>query len=166
MTKIETQCPHLLQDISVMRLDPYDQVLNYLIANAYVVLQLSTSEGFEVKVSEALRKGRPVIGTHVGGIALQIQHGVNGYLVQPNDPEAVANHLVDLFTDYGLYCKLSEAASASVTDHISTVGNAAAWYYLVSKCLDSADQLPGRERWVSDILREEAGNPDDKSNSN
>src|SRR4051812_19866423 len=49
MTQIEDQYPELAADISVMRLDPNDQLLNMLIANAEVVLQLSTREGFEVK---------------------------------------------------------------------------------------------------------------------
>lgn len=66
--------------------------------NARVVLQLSTREGFEVKVSEALHAGRPVIATLAGGLPLQIKDQVNGYLVEPGDWKAVAGHLVDLFT--------------------------------------------------------------------
>ena len=41
-------------------------------ANAKIVLQLSSREGFEVKVSEALHAGRPVVTTCSGGIALQV----------------------------------------------------------------------------------------------
>ncbi len=46
-----------------------------------VVLQKSLKEGFGLTVSEALWKGKPVVGGNVGGIKLQIQDGVNGYLV-------------------------------------------------------------------------------------
>jgi glycosyltransferase involved in cell wall biosynthesis len=53
------------------------------ISNAKVALQLSTREGFEVKVSEALHKGIPVVTTKAGGIPLQVEHGKNGYLVDP-----------------------------------------------------------------------------------
>ncbi|MCW2960229.1 MAG: glycosyl transferase group 1 [Thermoleophilia bacterium] len=48
---------------------------------AGVVLQKSTREGFGLTVSEALWKGRPVIGGNVGGIRSQITDGVSGWLV-------------------------------------------------------------------------------------
>ncbi len=48
---------------------------------ARVVLQKSLREGFGLTVSEALWKGRPVVGGRVGGIPLQIIDGQTGYLV-------------------------------------------------------------------------------------
>src|SRR5262249_14611698 len=48
---------------------------------ATVVLQKSLREGFGLTISEGLWKGRPVIGGNVGGIPLQIENGVTGYLV-------------------------------------------------------------------------------------
>jgi alpha,alpha-trehalose phosphorylase (configuration-retaining) len=53
--------------------------------NTKVALQLSTRESFEVKVSEALRKGILVVATKAGGIPLQIEHGKSGYLIEPGD---------------------------------------------------------------------------------
>lgn len=49
---------------------------------ADVVLQKSLREGFGLTVSEALWKGRPVVGGKVGGITLQIRDGQDGYLVE------------------------------------------------------------------------------------
>lgn len=49
---------------------------------ANVVLQKSLREGFGLTVAEALWKERPTIGGNVGGIPLQIQDGVTGYLVE------------------------------------------------------------------------------------
>jgi trehalose synthase len=48
---------------------------------ATVILQKSLYEGFGLAVSEGLWKAKPVIGGNVGGIPLQIQDGVSGYLV-------------------------------------------------------------------------------------
>ncbi len=48
---------------------------------ADVVLQKSIKEGFGLTVTEALWKGKPVIGGNVGGIKIQIQDGINGFLV-------------------------------------------------------------------------------------
>jgi len=52
---------------------------------ADVVIQKSTREGFGLTVSEALWKGRPFIGGDVGGIPLQVEDGVSGYLVSSVD---------------------------------------------------------------------------------
>lgn len=46
-----------------------------------VVLQKSLKEGFGLTVAEAMWKEKPVIGGKVGGIKLQIDDGVNGFLV-------------------------------------------------------------------------------------
>ena len=48
---------------------------------ADVVIQKSTREGFGLTVTEALWKGAAFIGGDVGGIPLQVENGVSGYLV-------------------------------------------------------------------------------------
>jgi len=69
-------------DIHVLLLPPFsDRTINALQRSATVVLQKSTKEGFGLTVAEALWKGKPVIGGAVGGISLQIHHGVTGFLV-------------------------------------------------------------------------------------
>jgi alpha,alpha-trehalose phosphorylase (configuration-retaining) len=141
-----------------MRLQPNDQLLNTLLSNAHTVLQLSIREGFEVKVSEALHKSRPVIATKTGGIPLQVQDGKNGFLVEPGDWKAVGRKLLDLWTDKGLYEKMSAFAGKSVSDEVGTVGNALSWFYLADKWTGGAGVEP-QERWVNDLAREEAGLP-------
>jgi glycosyltransferase involved in cell wall biosynthesis len=153
--------PDLMEDCSIMRLDPNDQLLNTIIANAHVILQLSDREGFEVKVSEALHAGRPVIATRAGGIPLQIKENVNGFLVDPGDWRAVADNLVKLFSDRDLHSKMSHEARTGVSDEVGTVGNALSWFYLASKWTETGVNpgLKGSERWVNDMAREEAGKP-------
>ncbi|KAF4625233.1 hypothetical protein G7Y89_g12932 [Cudoniella acicularis] len=158
MSHLESKYPHLLADISVMRLAPNDQLLNTLLSASHIVLQLSTREGFEVKVSEALHKGKPVIATNCGGIPLQVQNNKNGYLVDPGDWSAVAGHLLDLWTDDKLYNKMSAYAKVSVSDEVGTVGNALSWFYLADMWSNGKPLLPN-EKWVNDLAREEAGLP-------
>ena len=55
--------------------------INAFQSQADVIMQKSTREGFGLTVSEGLWKARPVIGGDVGGIPLQIENGVTGYLV-------------------------------------------------------------------------------------
>ncbi|EFW99034.1 trehalose synthase [Grosmannia clavigera kw1407] len=165
MNQLETHYPHLIDDVSIMRLDPNDQLLNTIIAHAHVVLQLSTREGFEVKVSEALHAGRPVIATLAGGIPLQVKDKVNGFLVQPGDWKAVAGHLMQLFTDDDLHSSMSYAAETGVSDEVGTVGNALGWFYLAAKWnkvgVKKAGKggIAGHEKWVNDMARDEAGVP-------
>jgi len=64
---------------------------------ADVVVQKSLREGFGLTVSEALWKGRPVVGGRCGGITLQITDGVNGYLV--DDVATAAIRTADLLAD-------------------------------------------------------------------
>lgn len=157
--EIENKYQDLKGDIVVMRLGPSDQMLNALLSCAYVVLQLSTREGFEVKVSEALHKGVPIITTKAGGIPLQVRHGKSGFLVESGDYKAVANHLYHLFTDRKTYEDMSSYANAYVSDEVSTVGNALCWLYLADMLTTKGAKVEPNSAWVNDMAREHAGVP-------
>jgi trehalose synthase len=64
---------------------------------ADVVVQKSIREGFGLTVSEALWKGRPVVGGRAGGIVLQIRDGYDGYLV--DSVEECAARTIELLAD-------------------------------------------------------------------
>lgn len=134
-------------------------VLNALLDNAHIALQLSTREGFEVKVSEALHAGKPVVASLTGGIPLQIEDGKSGYLCQPGDNDKVAKHLFDLYTDNKLYTTMSKYARTHVSDEVGTVGNAAAWLYLALMYAARGEKLKPNGAWLNDMLRAETGEP-------
>lgn len=52
---------------------------------AGAVIQKSIREGFGLVVSETLWKGTPVVATRAGGIPLQLEDGVGGYLVDSTE---------------------------------------------------------------------------------
>jgi trehalose synthase len=56
--------------------------INALQRGADIIVQKSLREGFALTVTEAMWKGKPVIGTAVGGIKLQVIDGVTGFLVR------------------------------------------------------------------------------------
>jgi trehalose synthase len=64
---------------------------------SHVMVQKSLREGFGLTVSEALWKGRPVVGGRAGGIALQVRDGFDGYLV--DTVEECAARTIDLLAD-------------------------------------------------------------------
>lgn len=125
-------------------------------SNARIALQLSTREGFEVKVSEAIHAGIPIIASKTGGIPLQVEHGKSGYVTIPGDNDTVAKHLLELYTDEELYRNMSAYAKSHVSDEVGTVGNAAAWLYLaVMYC--RGVKLHPKGAWLNDMLRAETG---------
>ena len=76
-------------DVFILLLPPFsDLEINALQSMATVVLQKSLKEGFGLTVSEAMWKAKPVIGGAVGGIPLQIVHGITGFLVHSVDGAA------------------------------------------------------------------------------
>jgi trehalose synthase len=65
-----------------------------------ICLQKSIREGFGLTVTEALWKGRPTVAGNVGGIPLQIEDGVSGYLV--DSPSECATRCLEILRDPGL----------------------------------------------------------------
>jgi glycosyltransferase involved in cell wall biosynthesis len=155
---ISDHYPEFAEDIIVQRVGPTDQILNALMHNAHVALQLSTREGFEVKVSEALKHGVPIIATRRGGIPLQVKHELSGFLVESGEHQKVAKYLYHLFTDEDAYAEMSAAAAANVSDEVSTVGNALSWLYLADT-LSKGKKIEPDSRWINDMARETAGVP-------
>lgn len=56
-------------------------------------------EDFPYVNLEAMCLGKPLVGTQVAGIPEQIEEGVNGLVVPPRDPKALAQALERLITD-------------------------------------------------------------------
>ncbi|HBE73936.1 MAG TPA: hypothetical protein DDW31_07630 [candidate division Zixibacteria bacterium] len=59
-------------------------------------------DNFPLVVCESMLLGTPVAATRVGGVPDLIADGVTGRLVEPNDRQALARAIVELFTDSGL----------------------------------------------------------------
>jgi glycogen(starch) synthase len=73
----------------------------------------SRSEGMGRVVIEAFCRGRPVLGSRVGGIPDLVEDGVNGVLVDPSDTNGLAEALIRLLTDRALAERLAQDAQAS-----------------------------------------------------
>jgi trehalose synthase len=88
-------------DVHVLLLPPFSDIeINALVRGSTIVFQKSIKEGFGLTVSEALWKRRPVIGSAVGGIKLQVIDGVTGYLV--HSPEGAAHRAIQLLQEPAL----------------------------------------------------------------
>ncbi len=121
---------HIKDDIKVACLPHNDQLLNVLLGGAKIALQLSHREGFEIKVTEALMKGVPVIAYKTGGIPLQILDGKTGYLIQKGKTKEVAEKILLLLDDKKLYKKLSLNAKKNINDDFLTINSLYRWLSL------------------------------------
>ena len=92
--------------------------VNAFQSQADVLIQKSTREGFGLTVTEAIWKGRPFIGGNVGGIPLQIENGVSGYLVDSVD--ACAARTLDILNDPALGKALGRRGKEHVRKHFLT----------------------------------------------
>ncbi len=143
---------YLASDVKLGRLPHIDELLNSLLRKAVVALQLSHKEGFEVKVTEALRKGKPVVAYRSGGIPLQIEDSVNGFLVDVGDTDQVAAHLYELLTNKDTYQKMSRAAASHYNKDYLTVSNAICWLFLAI-WLSENGKIEGHYQYVKDMAR-------------
>jgi glycosyltransferase involved in cell wall biosynthesis len=57
--------------------------------SAEIVVMPSRWEGFPLVAVEAMRAGRPVLATQVGGLPEIVEHGETGWLIPADDPQAL-----------------------------------------------------------------------------
>jgi len=69
----------------------------------------SYREGTPRVISEAMAAGLPVVATCVDGIPEQVEHGVNGLLVEPRQARPLVEAILDLARDEGLRRRMGEA---------------------------------------------------------
>ena len=92
-----------------------DREVNAFQRASTVVIQKSLREGFGLVVAEGLWKGIPVVAGKVGGIVIQIQDGVSGYLV--SSPEECANRSISLLKDAALRKRMAAAGREHVREN-------------------------------------------------
>jgi glycosyltransferase involved in cell wall biosynthesis len=74
----------------------------------------SDRDGIPNVLVEAMAAGAPVVATNVSGIPELVEHEVNGLLVEPDDPAALADALMRLHEDRDLAHRLTERARETV----------------------------------------------------
>jgi glycosyltransferase involved in cell wall biosynthesis len=80
------------------------------LGRARFCVQPSNDEGLPNAILESMAAGVPVVATRVGGIPELLEDGVEGLLVEPGDPAALAAAITRISTDEALRVRLGAAA--------------------------------------------------------
>lgn len=105
-----------------------DGIVNFLglqrnipeILSAFDVFVLpSIQEGFSNALVEAMAMGCPAVATDISGNKEAIVDGIEGFLVPPGKPDAIASAVERLLSDKGLGIRMSMSARKRVEEHFS-----------------------------------------------
>jgi trehalose synthase len=107
----------LLVTLPLDDIDENAAMVNALQRHATVIAQKSLAEGFGLTVAEGMWKGRPVIGSAVGGIIDQIADGTGILLPDPADLTAFGAAARRLLGDRDQAARMGQAAHAHVREH-------------------------------------------------
>jgi len=107
----------LLVTLPLDDIDENAAMVNALQRHATVIAQKSLAEGFGLTVSEGMWKGRPVIGSAVGGIIDQVAEGTGILLPDPADLAAFGAAARLLLGDPDQAAQMGQAAQAYVREN-------------------------------------------------
>lgn len=114
------------------KLTPVEISVQMEMSNGFI--QSSIAEGFSNATAEALAMGLPVFATNVGGTNEIIIDGVNGFLLDPFQPQTWCEKL-QLVSDFELMKKISENAWLTANKYFSAKKHASDFIDFYSKVL-------------------------------
>ena len=90
-----------------------------VLAAVDVAVFSSDREGSPLAVLESMAAGKPVVATNVGGVPDLVRDGIEGFLVPPRDPTALADAVARLLRDRPLRDRLGRQARDRQQEHFS-----------------------------------------------
>lgn len=91
-----------------------------LLSISDVMLLLSEKEAFGLVLLEAFACGVPAVANAIGGIPEVVEDGVNGFLVELGDVQAVADRVTQLLSNPVMYQQMKENAIQTVQNDFSS----------------------------------------------
>lgn len=138
-------CRQQASDLGVTELVRFDGFVNdpqpwYQACDLFVLC--SDCEGLPMTIIEAMRAGKPVVATAVGGVPELVVDGVSGFVVQPGDCASLATQIESLLLDRSLARRFGTAGKASFEKNF-TVGRMVSEYVRVLGLANEAKPVTG-----------------------
>jgi len=125
------------KDIKVFNLPLKSDVeINAFQRAASVIMQPSTREGFGLVITEAMWKGKPVIGADVGGIPLQLRDGDTGYYYR--SPQETAQDVIYLLDHPEEAKQIGNRGKEYVQEHFLMPARIADYLMAISVTINTA----------------------------
>ncbi len=93
------------------------EMLPYYYSAADVVVVPSHYESFGMVALEAMACGTPVVASQVGGLAFLVKDGVTGFVVPDNEPDMLADRLIDIILHKDLQEQLGKQGELLARDY-------------------------------------------------
>jgi glycosyltransferase involved in cell wall biosynthesis len=106
-------------DVHVLPSLPQGEIFKLYALSDIIVLPSISMEAFSRVPLEAAMFSKPTVGTDVGGISEEIQHGITGLIVKKNSPQELAQALLHLLKDDELRTSMGRMARRFVTECFS-----------------------------------------------
>jgi L-malate glycosyltransferase len=107
-----------------------------ILASVTVAVMPSLNEALSNVLLESMAAGAPVVATRVGGTPEAVDDGVNGRLVPPGQPVALANAVCELLANPELAARLGRTARRAITERFSIARMVAATEQLYISLLE------------------------------
>jgi rhamnosyl/mannosyltransferase len=105
-----------------------DKMALLKLSRALVLPSTNRAEAFGISLLEAAMMGKPMISCEIGtGTSYINQHHVTGLVVEPGDPEALANAMRELWQGPLLREHLGRGAALRFATHFTSTGTATAY---------------------------------------
>lgn len=122
-----------LQDLVALLGKRGQDTLPYYYSASEAVVVPSFYESFGLVALEAMACGKPVVASHVGGLAFLVQDGVTGFTVPVDDPSALADRLAILLKDDVLRTKMGQQAVEYARSY--------AWENIVTRLIKAYERI-------------------------
>jgi sucrose-phosphate phosphatase subfamily len=116
-------------------------VLPELYNSVDVVSLCSKNEGFGLAITEGMSCGKPIIGTKVGGIPIQVRDGYNGYLVEVGDYKKTADSIIKILKDDNLKQTMENNSLEMVNNNFKIEVGVEKHLVLYNKIINSKDEF-------------------------
>ena len=118
MARLQALCRELgLEDVIIFLGKRDQDSLPYYYSAAEVLVMPSHYESFGMVALEAMACGTPVVASQVGGLPFLVQDGITGYIVPDDDPDTLANRLIELAENPDRRRLMGQRAASSARDY-------------------------------------------------